>query len=253
MSWLTADRPLIIGHRGAAADAPENTLAAFALALEQGADGVELDVQLCADGAPVIIHDATVDRTCNGMGRVGDLTLAELRLLTIDNDHPIPTLDDLFATFGRRTLYNVELKALGRDAAMPWRRPWPAPSPPTMWPNRCSFLRSAPSPCAPRTATCRPPCPWPCCASGGPLAPGPRPAARRGRPPPPSPDRRIAHGLGAAARLARQRLDGGRPHRSPPPDRASACMASSPTGRENQKSNHRFHRFHRFAEVGSGQ
>ena len=114
MSWLSADRPLIIGHRGAAADAPENTLAAFALALEQGADGVELDVQLCADGVPVIIHDATVDRTCNGTGRVADLSLAELRLLTIDNVHPIPTLDDLFATFGRRTLYNVELKALGR-------------------------------------------------------------------------------------------------------------------------------------------
>ncbi len=114
MSWLEADRPLIIGHRGAAADAPENTLAAFALALEQGADGVELDVQLCADGVPVIIHDPTVDRTCNGTGRVADLSLAELRLLTIDNDHPIPTLDDLFATFGRRTLYNVELKTLGR-------------------------------------------------------------------------------------------------------------------------------------------
>ena len=114
MSWLTADRPLIIGHRGASADAPENTLSAFALALEQGADGVELDVQLCADGAPVIIHDATVDRTCDGTGRVADLSLAELRLLTIDNDHPIPTLDDLFDTFGRRTLYNVELKALGQ-------------------------------------------------------------------------------------------------------------------------------------------
>ena len=114
MSWLTANRPLIIGHRGAAADAPENTLAAFALALAPGADGVELDVQLCADGVPVIIHDATVDRTCNGTGRVADLSLAELRLLTIDNDQPIPTLDDLFATFGHRTLYNVELKTLGR-------------------------------------------------------------------------------------------------------------------------------------------
>ena len=114
MSWLSADRPLIIGHRGAAADAPENTLAAFTLALAQGADGVELDVQLCADGVPIIIHDTTVDRTCDGTGRVADLSLAELRLLTIDNDHPIPTLDDLFATFGRRTLYNVELKARGR-------------------------------------------------------------------------------------------------------------------------------------------
>ncbi len=115
MSWLTADRPLIIGHRGACADAPENTLAAFALALEQNADGIELDVQLSADGAPIIMHDATVDRTCDGVGRVADMTLAELRQLTIDNDHPVPTLDDLFALLGRRTLYNVELKALGLD------------------------------------------------------------------------------------------------------------------------------------------
>lgn len=113
MDWLTVERPLIIGHRGASADAPENTLAAFTLALEQGADGIEFDVQLCADGVPVVMHDDTVDRTCNGTGRVADLTLDELRLLAVDNEHPIPTLDDIFARFGRQTLYNVELKALG--------------------------------------------------------------------------------------------------------------------------------------------
>lgn len=111
--WLTATRPLIIGHRGAAADAPENTLAAFVLALEHNADGIELDVQLCADGVPVIIHDDTVNRTCDGTGRVADLTLAELRMLTIAGDHGISTLDELFAAFGRRTLYNVELKTSG--------------------------------------------------------------------------------------------------------------------------------------------
>ncbi len=111
--WLTATRPLIIGHRGASADAPENTLAAFALALEQNADGIEFDVQLCADGVPVIMHDDTVDRTCNGTGRVADLTLAELRMLTIENEHVVPTLDEAFEMLGRRALYNVELKALG--------------------------------------------------------------------------------------------------------------------------------------------
>jgi glycerophosphoryl diester phosphodiesterase len=113
--WLTATRPLIIGHRGASADAPENTLAAFSLALEQNADGIELDVQLCAGGAPVVMHDDTVDRMCDGIGRVADLTLAELRRLTIAGEHPIPTLDDVFDLLGRRTLYNVELKALGFD------------------------------------------------------------------------------------------------------------------------------------------
>ena len=111
--WLTATRPLIIGHRGASADAPENTLAAFVLALEQNADGIEFDVQLCADGAPVVMHDDTVDRTCDGVGRVADLTLAALRQLTIAKEHTIPTLDEVFATLGRDALYNVELKALG--------------------------------------------------------------------------------------------------------------------------------------------
>lgn len=111
--WLTATRPLIIGHRGASADAPENTLAAFALALEQNADGIEFDVQLCADGVPIIMHDDTVDRTCDGVGRVADLTLSDLRMLTIENEHAIPTLDEVFETIGRRALYNVELKALG--------------------------------------------------------------------------------------------------------------------------------------------
>ncbi len=114
-TWLTASRPLIIGHRGASADAPENTLAAFIAALEQNADGIEFDVQLCADGVPVIMHDDTVDRTCDGVGRVADLTLAELRMLTIESEHLVPTLDELFELLGRRTLYNVELKALGRN------------------------------------------------------------------------------------------------------------------------------------------
>jgi len=111
--WLTATRPLIIGHRGAGADAPENTPAAFVLALEQNADGIEFDVQLSADGVPVIIHDATVDRTTNGTGRVTGMTLAELQALTIEDEHTIPTLDEVFESLGRRTLYNVELKLLG--------------------------------------------------------------------------------------------------------------------------------------------
>ena len=111
-TWLTATRPLIIGHRGASADAPENTLASFALALEQNADGIEFDVQLSRDGVPVVMHDSTVDRTTNGSGRVSDLTLAELRQLVIAGDQAIPTLDEVFETFGRRTLYNIELKGL---------------------------------------------------------------------------------------------------------------------------------------------
>lgn len=111
--WITTDTPLVIGHRGASADAPENTLAAFALAIEQGADGVELDVQLSADGWPVIIHDDTVDRTSNGSGRVSEMTVAELQRLDLGMEQTIPTLDELFEAFGPTLLYNVELKSDG--------------------------------------------------------------------------------------------------------------------------------------------
>lgn len=73
--------PLNIGHRGAAGEAPENTLAAFEIALEQGADGVECDVHLSSDGIPVVIHDARLDRTTNGSGLVSEHPAAALRRL----------------------------------------------------------------------------------------------------------------------------------------------------------------------------
>ncbi len=71
--------PLIIGHRGASALAPENTLAAFRLAIESGADGLEFDVQLSKDGIPVVIHDATLERTGRRPHAVAELTARELR------------------------------------------------------------------------------------------------------------------------------------------------------------------------------
>lgn len=74
-------RPLVIAHRGASGFAPENTLAAFKLALTLEADGVEMDVQLTADGHPVVIHDARVNRTTNGAGSVSSLTLDQLQSL----------------------------------------------------------------------------------------------------------------------------------------------------------------------------
>lgn len=110
MDWLTSDTPLVIGHRGASADAPENTLAAFGLAAEQGAQGVEMDVRLAADGNVVVIHDKTVARTTGGTGAVADLTTAELQALDAGLGQPVPTLDDVFQAFGPALLYNVELK-----------------------------------------------------------------------------------------------------------------------------------------------
>ena len=73
------DARLVIGHRGAAGEAPENTLASFTLALEQGADALEFDVRVSADGEAVVMHDPLIDRTTDRAGGVGRLTLAELR------------------------------------------------------------------------------------------------------------------------------------------------------------------------------
>src|SRR5579864_6060164 len=74
-------RPLLCAHRGARSHAPENTMAGFALAAQMGADLIELDVRLTGDGALAIMHDATVDRTTDGTGRIADLTWDEVQTL----------------------------------------------------------------------------------------------------------------------------------------------------------------------------
>jgi glycerophosphoryl diester phosphodiesterase len=110
MEWPAGTAPLIFGHRGASAYAPENTLAAFGLAADQGADGIEFDVQLSTDGWPVILHDFRVDRTTNGTGKVAELTLAQLRALDAGEGQSVPALDELFEMLGPRLIYNIELK-----------------------------------------------------------------------------------------------------------------------------------------------
>lgn len=116
------NRTLIYGHRGAMAYAPMNTLEAFQLALDQGADGVELDVQLSKDRYPVIVHDFTVDHTTDTTGLVKDFTLAELKALDAGGwfsdsfrGAQVPTLDEVFETVGHSLIINVELKALGEE------------------------------------------------------------------------------------------------------------------------------------------
>ena len=119
--WLIArNKPLNIGHRGASAAAPQNTLAAFRKAVEFGADGVELDVHLSADSHVVVIHDFSLDKTTNGTGRVADKTLAELEALDAGSKFSpqfagerIPTLAQVFEALGGKLLVNVELKSLG--------------------------------------------------------------------------------------------------------------------------------------------
>ncbi len=99
-----ARRVLVIAHRGAHAVAPENTLAAFRKAIELGCDYVEMDVRPTRDGALVIMHDATVDRTTDGAGKVADLTLARIRDLDAGVKRgkawigeKVPTFDDALA------------------------------------------------------------------------------------------------------------------------------------------------------------
>ena len=109
--------PQIIGHRGASAYAPENTMPAFKLALEQGADGFELDTMLTADGIPIVIHDRSVDRTTNGTGNVEKITLAEIQALDaggwFSRDFAgtnIPLLEEVLDTFKGQEMINIELK-----------------------------------------------------------------------------------------------------------------------------------------------
>jgi glycerophosphoryl diester phosphodiesterase len=73
------EHPFVVAHRGASADRPEHTRAAYELALQEGADGVECDVRLTRDGHLVCVHDRRVDRTSTGTGLVSDMTLAELK------------------------------------------------------------------------------------------------------------------------------------------------------------------------------
>jgi glycerophosphoryl diester phosphodiesterase len=109
---------LNIAHRGATSRFPENTLAAFAGAIDAGADMCELDVQLSRDGALVVIHDDTVDRTTGGRGAVAAMTLEQLKRLDAGvsfgaefKGERIPTLDEVFTCVGRRCALNIELKS----------------------------------------------------------------------------------------------------------------------------------------------
>ena len=93
---------LRIGHRGAAGHAPENTLAAVAAGLALGVDLIEIDVQRTRDGALVVMHDKRVDRTTNGSGTVGELTLGEIRALDAGGGQRVPTLQEVLnAVSGR--------------------------------------------------------------------------------------------------------------------------------------------------------
>lgn len=119
--------PLVIGHRGSSAVAPENTIAAFARAMRDGADGFEFDVRLARDGVPVVIHDATLQRTAQMSGVVSDFTSAELKQVNVgswfNHQHPdvarleyaketVSTLEQVFdLTAGTDAILYLEMKS----------------------------------------------------------------------------------------------------------------------------------------------
>src|SRR4051794_19414548 len=98
----------VIAHRGASAYAPEHTFAAFDLALQLGADRLELDVRPLADGTPVVVHDRTLARTCGDGRAVGDLRLADLQ--SLDPATRPPTLGAVLDRYGADARLLVELK-----------------------------------------------------------------------------------------------------------------------------------------------
>ena len=108
----------IMGHRGAPAYEPENTLRSIRKALAMGVDAVEIDVQLTKDGELAVIHDGTVDRTTNGKGAVQDFTLAELKGLDAGKGEAIPSLAEMAAAVAGKAHLVIELKEPGTAPAL---------------------------------------------------------------------------------------------------------------------------------------
>jgi len=95
---------MVVAHRGASIEQPENTIAAFEAAIDAGADAVEFDVRMTADGHPVVMHDPDVSRTTDGTGLVSELTLEEIRKLGV------PTLEEALRCLSGRAGADIEIK-----------------------------------------------------------------------------------------------------------------------------------------------
>ncbi|TNJ63497.1 glycerophosphodiester phosphodiesterase [Paenibacillus hemerocallicola] len=119
------DQLMVIAHRGAAGEAPENTLAAFALGLEQGCTGIELDIHLSKDGEIIVCHDTTLDRTTDRKGAISEQTVEELKLADAGRwfherfeGERVPLLEEVFDLVPPEVQINVEIKA-GVDDLVP--------------------------------------------------------------------------------------------------------------------------------------
>lgn len=101
---------LRIAHRGAKGYGPENTLAAFEKAMAMGADGIELDVHLSADGKVVVMHDATLDRMTGAAGTIAEMEWQSIQTYRVADHHPIPLLETVIELLGPGFFLNIELK-----------------------------------------------------------------------------------------------------------------------------------------------
>jgi len=105
--------PLIFGHRGSSIREPENTMRALQAAIQEGADGVEFDVRITKDREIVIIHDAMINRTSNGNGRVKKFNCSELLGFDFGKGEKIPLLKDVLKKYGNKYWLNIEIKETG--------------------------------------------------------------------------------------------------------------------------------------------
>ena len=116
MSVERPSKPLVVAHRGASIEQPENTIEAFEAAIDAGADAVEFDVRMTADGHAVVMHDSDVSRTTEGTGLVSEMTLEEIRALGV------PTLDEALRCLSGRAAADIEIKNLpGEPGFIPER------------------------------------------------------------------------------------------------------------------------------------
>ncbi len=109
--------PLIISHRATMGHAPENTLRGLRAGLALGVDGIEIDVQLCADGVPVLLHDNTLDRTTNGSGPLSAMTFTDLRKLDAGEGEQVPSLREALDVVVPRALLVIEVKVAPDQSA----------------------------------------------------------------------------------------------------------------------------------------
>ena len=111
-------QPVVTAHAACKGHAPENTLAGLRRALELGADAIEVDVRCTRDGVPVLLHDATVDRTTDGSGEVAELSLRQLRRLDAGDGERVPTLREVLDLVRGQALLVLEVKATNIEHAV---------------------------------------------------------------------------------------------------------------------------------------